>query len=79
MALGLAVGLPAGLAYHARLHRALGEGRPRGWWLRPTALHARLAPSAWRAVRPPFVLGAAGFLIILLGCLLAGAGALRAR
>jgi hypothetical protein len=79
MALGLLVGVPAGLAYHVRLYRALA---PRGllgraWWLHPTGLHGALSDGDRRHLRVPFRLGAAGFVIALLGCLLFAIGALR--
>ena len=76
---GLVVGVPTGLWYHVKLYRALaprGE-LPRGWWLRPNAFHGALRPGERRGVMVWFVLGAVGFLLIMLGCALMLAGALR--
>jgi len=70
-ALGMLVGVPAGLLYHVLLRARLSEhGRlePR-WWLRPVAQHALLDEAALRRIRPAFFVGGAGFLVTLLGCL----------
>ena len=70
VALGLIVGVIAGVVYHVKLFRALaplGILRP-GWWWRPTDLHVRLSPEARRRVLPWFYAGAAGFAVALAGC-----------
>ena len=70
LALGLIVGVAAGVVYHAALFRALsplGILRP-GWWWRPTSLHVHLPPALRRRVMPWFYVGAAGFLVALAGC-----------
>ena len=69
-ALGLIIGVAAGIVYHVALFRALsplGILRP-GWWWRPTILHGYLSPELRRRVMPWFHAGAAGFLVALAGC-----------
>lgn len=70
VALGLLVGVAAGIVYHAVLFRALAPtgALPPGWWWRPTILHPRLTPAQRRRVLPWFYAGAAGFLVTLAGC-----------
>jgi hypothetical protein len=78
--LGLGLGIPTSLVYHAKLARVLGargELPPR-WWLSPTRLHTRLRGAERRAVMRWFFLGGAGFVITLAGCAAALAGALLA-
>jgi hypothetical protein len=75
--LGLAVGLPASAMYHVRLWRALQPAR--GWWLHPTALHARLGDGQRPQVLRWFRVGAAAFGVALFGCALAAVGAVRGR
>jgi len=80
VALGLGIGIPTSLVYHAKLARVLGargELPPR-WWLAPTRLHSRLRGAERRAVLRWFFLGGAGFVITLAGCAAALAGALLA-
>ena len=77
VALGMAIGVPAGALYHLALWRALKPAR--GWWLHPTALHPRLGDGHRGRVFFWFRIGAAGFLAALLGCALVAVGALRAR
>ena len=80
VALGLGLGIPTSLVYHAKLARVLearGELPPR-WWLSPTRLHTRLRGAERRAVLRWFFLGGAGFVITLAGCAAALAGALLA-
>ena len=79
VALGMLVGVPTGLVYHVALYRAL---RPRGalparWWVAPLKLHPRLEARDRRRVMPWFWLGAAGFLLTCLGCVLVAIGAFR--
>lgn len=76
VALGMAIGVPAGAMYHVRLWRAL---RPlgAGWWLRPTGLHPRLRDGERPSVMRWFKIGAAGFVLAILGCLFVAVGALR--
>jgi hypothetical protein len=78
--LGFALGIPASLVYHVKLARALGargELPPR-WWLSPTRLHGRLRAAERRPVLCWFFAGGAGFVLTLLGCAAALAGALLA-
>ena len=80
VALGLALGIPTSLVYHAKLARVLaarGE-LPARWWLSPTRLHERLRGAERRAVLRWFFLGGAGFVITLAGCAAALVGALLA-
>lgn len=72
---GMSIGVPAGALYHVRLYRLV---RPTGtWWLRPTTLHPRLAEAERPRVMGAFKLGAAGFVIAIVGCALVALGALR--
>jgi hypothetical protein len=76
--LGMAVGVPAGLWYHVRLHIELARQPPlpRRWWLSPVQHHARLEAQALRRVRRSFYLGGAGFVVTALGCGVATLGCL---
>lgn len=76
--LGFAVGLPPALVYHLRLRAALqrrGRLVPR-WWLEPARLHRHLEGDDRRRVIPWFVAGAAGFVVVVVGCGLIVLGAL---
>lgn len=71
--LGWLVGAPCGFYYHVLLRRELiltGE-LPRGWYWHPQRHHARLDHVALRRLRPWFLVGGFGFLLIALGCALA--------
>lgn len=70
IAAGFAIGLPAGLGYHVALGRALAAQKldARRWWLRPTSFHEALEPAARRRITPWFRVGAAGFLLVAVGC-----------
>jgi hypothetical protein len=74
--LGLAVGLPTSLYYHLCLHRALHPRGllPAGWWWSPIRYHALLGPGERRRVMPWFYAGALSFVLIVIGCGLAGLG-----
>lgn len=76
VALGMAIGVPAGALYHLQLFRAV---RPTGarWWLHPTGLHDRLPDGTRGPVMRWFRIGAAGFVIAILGCAMVAVGALR--
>ena len=80
-AIGLVAGVPAGLAYHVRLHQALAPrgALPARWWLRPTAFHGALVDGERRAVLRWFRAGAVGFALALGGLLLVAAGAVRSE
>lgn len=70
VAVGMLIGVPTGAWYHVKLHAALadrGELEP-GWWLRPTAFHARLRAHERARVMPWFYAGGAGFGLTILGC-----------
>lgn len=70
--LGLAVGVPAGIVYHVKLHRALSAvgAVERRWWWNPTIYHERVADQARRSMMRWFRAGAAGFLVAVSGCVL---------
>jgi hypothetical protein len=80
IAIGFTVGLPAGTLYHLRLYRclALRGPVPRSFWLRPTRLHSELEATEWRGIAPWFVIGGAGFGLIVLGCVIVMLGLIRA-
>src|SRR4051794_14130505 len=69
MAFGFLLGMPAGLGYHVVLRRELLRvgALPRGWYWRPQSHHPLLDASALRRLRPWFVVGAGGFLLIIVG------------
>lgn len=73
MAFGFVVGLPAGLGYHIVLRRELLRvgPLPRGWYWNPQTHHASLDGQAVGRLRPWFVVGAGGFLLIIVGFALA--------
>jgi hypothetical protein len=73
MAVGFVLGMPAGLGYHVVLRRELLRvgPLPRRWYWSPQAQHHLLDASALRRLRPWFVVGAAGFLVIIVGFALA--------
>jgi hypothetical protein len=79
IALGMAVGVPAGVAYHVVLYRKLRPRAPlpRWWLLNPFGLHERLTSDEKRPVMFWARLGAAGFVVAMLGCVLFGVGAWR--
>jgi hypothetical protein len=78
-AVGLLLGTPTGFMYHVALHRVL---RARGtvpvrWWLSPVRHHQGLSADETASFALWFKLGAAGFLLAVVGCLLAIAGFVR--
>lgn len=79
VALGLVVALGFGLAYHVRLYQGLvrAGGAPPRWWVSPVRLHPRLSPADLKWIRPPFLLGASGFVAALGGCAFVALGVLR--
>ena len=80
IAAGFAIGLPAGTLYHLKLYRCLAVRGPvpKSFWLRPTSLHSELEPTEWRGIAPWFLIGGAGFALIVLGCVIVMLGLLRA-
>ena len=76
VALGMAIGVPAGALYHLQLFRAV---RPTGarWWLHPTGLHERVPVGMRGPVMRWFKIGAAGFVLAIVGCAMVAVGALR--
>jgi hypothetical protein len=80
IALGMLVGVPAGVFYHLVLWRVLRPRQTLGlaFWLHPLRFHATLTDSERRRIMPWMVLGAAGFVAAIVGCALTGVGAWRA-
>ena len=80
-ALGIVAGVPAGVVYHARLYQALAprDALPARWWLRPVELHARLLPAERPGVMRWFSVGAAGFVLALVGSVAVAVGLWRSR
>jgi hypothetical protein len=77
IALGFAVGVPAGAYYHYRLWRAL---RPAGlWWLHPIPLNQKLQPADRPGVLLWMRVGAVFFGVIILGLVLTVIGVVRAQ
>jgi hypothetical protein len=77
--LGMLLGVPCGVAYHVVLYRTLRPRAPlpRWWLLNPFALHTQLTGAERRPVMRWARLGAAGFGVAMLGCVLFGVGAWR--
>ena len=77
--IGLVLGLPTGFAYHVQLRRELErcDMLPARWWLQPTAHHVLLDESGRHAIRAMFHLGAGGFAVVSLGCIMVVAGLIR--
>jgi len=76
---GMALGLPTGLLYHVLLYRALRSRGvvPERWWLRPTSLHDDIPDEQRGRVLFWCALGAAGFLVIVLGLVIGTVGLWR--
>lgn len=77
--IGLLEGVPTGFYYHVVLYRTLkGRGKlPAGWWWSPSRFHVHLAPEEFRVVRKWFFLGGIGFLLCIIGGLMAMAGMIQ--
>jgi hypothetical protein len=73
MAVGFVLGMPAGLGYHVVLRRELLRvgPLPHRWYWSPQSHHHLLDASALGRLRPWFVVGAGGFLLIIIGFALA--------
>jgi len=78
-AVGLLLGTPTGLMYHVVLHRVLRTRGtvPERWWLNPVRHHEGLSPEEMASFSLWFKLGAVGFLLAVVGCVLALAGFVR--
>ena len=76
---GILFSLPSGLVYHLRLRRTLLQqgALPPRWWLYPTRLHARIPEDRRRWVLRPFLGGAIGMGVCIVGCLFVAYGAWR--
>jgi hypothetical protein len=79
MGAGLVVGLPASAVYHVLLRQSLlrREALPAGWYWNPTALHSLVPPHERRRVLAFCFVGAAGFVVIVLGCVAVALAAWR--
>jgi hypothetical protein len=79
VALGMAVGVPAGVWYHVLLYRILSPRAelPQGWWVRPYQAHGALREQEKKRVMWWFRLGAVGWAAAMLGCVFVGVGAWR--
>ena len=80
VAIGTVVGVPAGFWYHVRLYAHLA---PRGelparWWVSPVQHHEKLLDGERPDVLRWFYVGGAGFMVILLGCVVVALGVLVA-
>lgn len=76
---GVGLSVSAGLVYHVALYRALV---PRGalsndWWWAPTRFHGALTRQERPQVLSWFYLGAAGFGVVMMGCVVVLLAALR--
>ena len=80
-AVGLLVGVPAGVYYHVMLHRCLGPRAllPPRWWWSPVRYHRHLTDHERGRVMPWFYAGGAGFVLILVGAALTLFGVLLAK
>ncbi|HEY5595472.1 MAG TPA: hypothetical protein VIL61_10030 [Nitrospiria bacterium] len=76
LAAGMIEGIPTGLYYHIVLYRLLHpRGRlPPGWWISPSRYHLHLTEEEGRRVRRWFFLGGMGFLLCIMGGLMALSG-----
>lgn len=70
---GLVIGILFGVRYHLLLRAELARlgPLPGSWFVHPTQHHGKLDAAAQAQIRRPFLWGAAGFVLILLGCALA--------
>ena len=73
MAVGFVLGVPTGLYYHLLLRRELRARGPlpKGWYWRPQEHQRALDARAVRRLRPWFIAGGLGFLLIMTGFSLA--------
>jgi hypothetical protein len=69
MAVGFVLGVPTGLYYHVLLRRELKArgALPNGWYWRPQEHQRALDTGAVRRLRPWFIAGGLGFLLIMTG------------
>lgn len=76
LAAGILEGIPTGLYYHIVLYRLLHRrGQlPPGWWIYPSQYHVHLTETEGRRVRRWFFLGGLGFLLCIIGGMMALSG-----
>lgn len=79
VAAGLALGVPTGLVYHLMLYRSLRrvDALPARWWLHPTSLHHAIPREDRGVVLGWCYVGALGFVVIMVGLTIGGAGGWR--
>jgi hypothetical protein len=77
-ALGLSLGIVAGIGYHVTLYRALSPRNllGRNWLWKPTSYHDRIPPAERRTVMSWFYAGVTTMVVALAGCGLVLAGIL---
>lgn len=76
---GVVIGALAGFVYHVLLHRHLaprGELRRRWWW-NPVPYNSKLQPQERRTTMPWFYVGAAAWVMSMVGCVGSVTGMLR--
>jgi hypothetical protein len=78
---GLLIGLPTGLWYHVILYRSVSARMPlpRAWWLSPFRLHIHLTGAEQGRMRPWYLIGGVGFVLCVIGGLVAIGGLLLGR
>lgn len=78
---GFVGGVPSAFIYHLKLFQALRlSGKvPKGWWLSPMKHHETAGDEAQAGFAWAFRMGAIGFVVIVLGCLLVGVGLWKLR
>ena len=76
---GLGFGVPTGALYHMALYSALRsvDDLPQRWWVKPTSLHDRVPAERRFWVFAWCGMGALGFVVVIIGCLVVGIGAVR--
>lgn len=72
IAVGLTLGLPAGVGYHVAMHRGLADSRVHApnWWWSPVRYHTQLDAASRKRVQPWFIAGVLGATLALAGCAL---------
>ncbi len=73
---GIIEGIPTGFYYHVVLYRLLHhrDQLPPGWWISPSQYHVHLTEEEGRRVRRWFFLGGLGFLLCIVGGMMALSG-----
>jgi len=81
LGLGLVLGVPTGFWYHVVLYRCVASRTrvSRLWWLAPSDLHRHLSDADQRRIRPWYRIGGVGFVLCMVGGIVAIAGLLLSR